>query len=127
MLEQWLDAVCAEAGWPRPAQDEHGAYRFRFQDGTWVRVSSPDGRILRLSTELGRLASGHAGDELLRKIGQASLARAGMDTGIVSLDQRRGMLCYDAHHSLGAMRSSEMTGVLQHFLDEMNFWWELCR
>jgi hypothetical protein len=37
------------------------------------------------------------------------------------------MLCYDAEHLLGIMRAAEMPLALQHFLDELDFWAELCK
>lgn len=127
MLEQWIDTVCRAAGWPYPAQDARGRYRFRLESGLNVDVGSPDGRVLHLSADLGRLTPGPGGDALLRKVGLAALARAASDTGVVSLDTRRGMLCYDAEHLLGIMRASEMHLALQHFLDEMDFWGDLCK
>jgi len=127
MLEQWIETVCRSAGWRAPAPDARGRYRFRLDGGLRVEAGSPDGRTLRLSADLGRLAPGPGGDALLRKVGLAALARAGTDTGVVSLDARRGMLCYDAEHLLGIMRAAEMPLALQHFLDEMDFWAELCK
>ena len=127
MLDQWIDTVCRAAGWPRPAQDARGHYRFRVDGGLNVDASSPDGRTLRLSADLARMAPGAGSDALLRKVGLAALSRAASDTGVVSLDTRRGMLCYSAEHLLGIMRASEMHLALQHFLAELDFWDDLCK
>jgi hypothetical protein len=127
MLEQWIETVCRTAGWHAPAPDARGHYHFRLDGGSRVDASSPDGRTLLLSADLGRLAPGSGGDALLRKVGLAALARAATDTGVVSLDTRRGTLCYDARHLLGIMRASEMHLALQRFLDELDFWADLCK
>ena len=126
MLEQWIETVSRRAGWRAPALDGRGAYRFRLDGGLWVDASSPDGRTLRLSAELGPLPLGGAGDHLLGRVGVAAVSRAAADTGIVSLDRRRGVLCYDALHSLGVMRAGEMHLPVQSFLNELDFWSELC-
>ena len=126
MLEQWVETVSRAAGWRPPAVDARGHYRFRLEQRRWVDAFSPDGRTLRLSSELGALSAAGQGDHLLQKVGLAALARAASDTGVVSLDRRRGLLCYDAFHSLGVMRAGEMHLMLQHFLNELDFWDELC-
>jgi hypothetical protein len=89
MLEQWIEPVCRTAGWHAPAPDARGHYHFRLDGGSRVDASSPDGRTLLLSADLGRLAPGSGGDALLRKVGLAALARAATATGVVSLDTRR--------------------------------------
>ena len=126
MLDQWIETVSRRAGWRTPALDARGCYRFRLDGGLWVDASSPDGRTLRLSAELGPLPLGGQGDYLLGRAGVAAVSRAGTDTGIVSLDRRRGVLCYDAFHSLGIMRAGEMHLSMQSFLNELDFWSELC-
>ncbi|WP_461211056.1 type III secretion system chaperone [Desulfocurvus sp. DL9XJH121] len=126
MLEQWIDTVCRTAGWTRPAVDSRGVFRFRLEGGRYVDASSEDGRTLRLSSELGSLAGGGADDRLMQKAALAAVARLGTDTGVLSLDRKRGVLCYDAFHLLGVMRASDMHVVLQRYLDELDFWLELC-
>lgn len=92
----------------------------------WVDASSPDGRTLRLSSDLGPLPPGGQGDHLLRQAGVAAVSRTATDTGVISLDKKRGMLCYDAFHSLGVMRAGEMQIALESYLNELDFWRDLC-
>lgn len=126
MLEQWVETVSRRAGWATPSVDARGGYRFRLEGGRYVDASSPDGRTLRLSSVLGPLPGGGQGDQLLRKVGLAAVARLGSDTGVVSLEKRKGLLSYDAFHLLGVMRAGEMHLVLQNYLDELDFWSDLC-
>ena len=121
VIEQWIDSVCAHAGWDRPQRDGRDRYRFRLEQGLTVDASAPDQRTLGLAALIASPGQPDF-DALVFRAATAVVPRAFKDGAVVSLDPDTGDLCLHAQITLGALRASEFPGIMERFLNELAFY-----
>ncbi|MCG8565190.1 MAG: CesT family type III secretion system chaperone [Desulfobacterales bacterium] len=121
MIEQWLEAVCSQAGWEKPWKNSRGKYRFRLEPDWVVDVWAPDERTLRLESRVAIL-EGQEGEAFLRKAAVAVLPRVFKDGATLALTPDKTGLILHRTVTLGALRASDFSGVMENFLNDLGFY-----
>lgn len=121
MIERWIESVCSQAGWALPGKNMDNKYRFRLEPDMIIDASSPDERTLVLEADITSF-SRFDRDEKIQKAATSVLPRVFKDNATLSLDmatQRLGL-----HHvvTLGALRASEFTSVMEQFINSLAFY-----
>lgn len=120
-IEQAVKNLCEAAGWRMPMPDAEGAYRFFLEDGLDLAVSSPDGRQLVASAEIG--AAPDAGDdEAWQRLGR--LAAGAMRAQASELSLHEGQLTLSTRIDLSQAEAGDIDLAVKRFLNDQAWWRE---
>jgi hypothetical protein len=121
MIQRWMEQVCSQAGWAIPAKNTDNVYRFRLEPDIIVDASSPDERTLILGAKVTSL-DGFNRDDMLKKTATAVLPRTFKDSATISFDPAGQDLFLHCVITLGALRVSDFSGVMESFLNDLAFY-----
>lgn len=121
MITQWIEAVCAEAGWPPPAKNGENKYRFRLEPDMKIDAIASDDRTLILQALITPLHRDHR-EVTLRRAATAVLPRVFRDSAVLSLDTETQGLYLHRVVTLGALRRSDFGDVMKRFIDDLAFY-----
>ncbi|MBI9092602.1 MAG: type III secretion system chaperone [Desulfobacterium sp.] len=121
MIEHWIQSVCSQAGWTLPSKNIDDKYRFRLEPDIIIDASSPDERTLVLEAEIATL-SRFDRDEKVKKAATAVLPRVFKDSATLGMDMANQRLHLHRVVTLGALRASDFTNVMESFINDLAFY-----
>lgn len=121
MIKHWIETVCSQAGWTVPSKNINDKYRFRLEPDIIVDASSPDERTLVLEAKIATF-SRFDRDEMLKRAATAVLPRVFKDSATLGLDTANQRLTLHRVITLGALRASDFSSVMENFLNDLAFY-----
>lgn len=121
-LREAVEAVAVEAGWKMAMPDESGIYHYLLEEGLDLDLTSPDGRTLILSADLGGApqASEPGVDEEWKRIGL--LAAAVLKKRASILSSHGGRLELYRTMDLTRAQPHEVIVACKDFLNDQAWW-----